>query len=158
MKRWFDHSSVQSRRKNAVVWTLMLLAGGLLYGLLAMSGIFSFPCPLKLITGLDCPACGITRAALAVLRLDFQAAFSLNMLWLPIFLYLAWLYGWSVHCYIKKGNFNYSPPFWALDIAFGIVMVVWCVVRNILFFNADGTFYDSLIMTAWRMITQGGIV
>ena len=32
-------------------------------------------CPIHALTGVSCPGCGMTRAWLAVLRLDFKAAF-----------------------------------------------------------------------------------
>jgi hypothetical protein len=33
------------------------------------------PCPLRTITGIPCPACGLTTAAVALVRGDFTAAF-----------------------------------------------------------------------------------
>lgn len=44
----------------------------------------AFPCVFKMVTGLYCPACGGTRAALAFLELDFITSLKCN----PIFLYL----------------------------------------------------------------------
>ena len=38
--------------------------------------IFGVNCPTRLITSIECPFCGMTRAHLAALRLDFGAAFS----------------------------------------------------------------------------------
>ncbi len=41
-------------------------------------------CPIKWLTGLSCPGCGMTRATLAALRLDFGAAVHYHPLfWLP---------------------------------------------------------------------------
>jgi hypothetical protein len=37
-------------------------------------------CPFKIITGLPCPTCGLTRAVMAMTRLDFAAAFAFNPL------------------------------------------------------------------------------
>lgn len=44
----------------------------LFYVLLHIIGI---GCPIKFITGISCPGCGMSRAALSLLRLDFAAAF-----------------------------------------------------------------------------------
>lgn len=43
-----------------------------LYIVFAVTGI---GCPIKFITGISCAGCGMTRAWLAVLHLDFEAAF-----------------------------------------------------------------------------------
>lgn len=51
------------------LWVHLALAGGL--GAL----LVLFGCPLYRFTGLPCPLCGMTRAWLAALRLDFSAAF-----------------------------------------------------------------------------------
>lgn len=45
---------------------------------LAVSGIH---CPIKYLTGLSCPGCGMTRAVFSVLRLDFSSAFYFHALW-----------------------------------------------------------------------------
>ena len=42
---------------------------------------FQLPCVLRSILGFPCPGCGMTRAWLAALRLDFPAAFR----WHPMF-------------------------------------------------------------------------
>ena len=50
-----------------------------LYALfLQLSGIH---CPIKYLLGISCPGCGMTRALLAALRLDFSAAFGYNPAW-----------------------------------------------------------------------------
>ena len=42
-------------------------------------------CPIRHITGIPCPGCGMTRACLAALRLDFGEAFRMHPLWpLPL--------------------------------------------------------------------------
>lgn len=38
-------------------------------------------CPILWLTGISCAGCGMTRAWLNVLRLDFAAAFSCHPLW-----------------------------------------------------------------------------
>ena len=40
--------------------------------------IFSYISPTMWLLGMPCPACGMTRAGLSILRLDFGAAFSYN--------------------------------------------------------------------------------
>lgn len=40
-----------------------------------------YMCPFKFITGIPCPACGMTRACLAVAHGDFPASFYYHPLW-----------------------------------------------------------------------------
>lgn len=50
-------------------------------------------CPIKLMIGFPCPGCGMTRACLSILRLDFVSAFRYNpfvfvlpfIMWIIIF-------------------------------------------------------------------------
>lgn len=48
-------------------------AGGLLAGAHALGFDPALPCPLSQATGVPCPACGVTRAASALLRADTAA-------------------------------------------------------------------------------------
>lgn len=53
--------------------------------------IFHTVCPLRILTGRLCPACGLTRAAFLVLSLRFRDAWNMNpaiYLWIPFLLYL----------------------------------------------------------------------
>lgn len=61
---------------------LLLLIGGVLLLWVAMG----WPCMIRSITGFPCPGCGLSRAWLAALRLDFGAAFRFHpMFWsIPI--------------------------------------------------------------------------
>lgn len=45
--------------------------------------IFGIGCPIKYLTGVSCAGCGMTRAWLSVLRLDFSTAFYYH----PLFLF-----------------------------------------------------------------------
>ena len=46
--------------------------------LMAMLLLFGQLCPLRILVGLSCPACGLTRAGLYVLSLQFHRAWEMN--------------------------------------------------------------------------------
>ncbi|RKM57930.1 DUF2752 domain-containing protein [Butyrivibrio sp. CB08] len=56
-----------------------ILAVVLVYCLFYISGI---GCPIKYLTGISCMGCGMTRAYVSLLRLDFASAFKYHPLWI----------------------------------------------------------------------------
>ena len=57
---------------------------------------FRSGCPFYRLTGIPCPVCGMTRAYLAALRLNFSAAFRLHPLWpsaVPLIILILWKEG-----------------------------------------------------------------
>ena len=58
-----------------------VIAVAAFYGVLYMFGI---TCPIKWLTGVSCAGCGMTRAWLSVLRLDFKAAFYYHPLFFTV--------------------------------------------------------------------------
>src|SRR5687768_7269726 len=86
------------------------------------------PCPLRTITGLDCPLCGATRATRAlVLHGDLAAAIDLNALYvlaLPLVALAAVAWWWGR-----------PPPRWLAHrrapTVIAAVAVAFAVVRNL---------------------------
>lgn len=85
-------------------------------------------CPIKALTGLDCPGCGSARATLALTRLDLPAALDFNLL-LPLWLsLLAWsLLAWILspvhplrnplkHRYAMGLYITITAAFWVLRL------------------------------------------
>ena len=91
------------------------------------------PCPINLVTGLNCPGCGITRATMAVLKLDFRRAFSVNAMFLVEYAYVFYMYILASVNYVRKGKATLdSPPSWRwIDITALVLILGWGIVRNI---------------------------
>lgn len=70
---------------------LPLLIIFLFYGLPFLTG--NAQCQLKELTGMPCPGCGMTRAVLCLLSLDFSGAFAWHPLvfYPPLVAFLLWL-------------------------------------------------------------------
>lgn len=115
-----------------------LLLGGigaavlvLIFWLLGRQGI-GIPCLFYRVTGLLCPGCGNSRAALALLRLDIGAALEYNLLFPLEFFYLGWV---ILHCcanYLRGKSFSYRPPWIWLDAVTLAAVVLWWILRNLL--------------------------
>lgn len=67
-----------SRCKECITVTGIALFTALLFYL---SGI---GCPFRFFFGITCPGCGITRACVSALLLDFSAAFYFHPLWFAV--------------------------------------------------------------------------
>jgi Protein of unknown function (DUF2752) len=89
----------------------------------------SLPCPFRAITGLDCPFCGSTRAAWALVHAEPVRALGYNALLLAFVPLLAW--AWLLDA---RGRFDRSahpfrrPAFWAVA---GVAALAFAVVRNL---------------------------
>ena len=118
-----------SRPKILVLAALLIAAGVAAYYGLARAGL-AIPCLFYTLTGLLCPGCGNTRAAFALLRLDFSAAFQFNPLFLVEFFYLAWILFHCSRAFLKGKPFHYKPPLPLLDMAILVAILAWWILRN----------------------------
>ena len=119
------------RQKNVLFFSFAIIFAVVLFYILALAGI-GIPCLFYKYTGLLCPGCGNSRAALALLRLDLLGALNYNLLFPLEFFYIAWVY---VHCcrsYLRGKPFSYKPPYPVIDTAFLILVLLWWIIRNII--------------------------
>ncbi len=88
-------------------------------------------CPTKLLTGLDCPMCGATRAVHSLLRGDIVGAMDHNLLFvllLPalVYTFVAWT---STRLGRPMKPIPMSSRWVAIPLA--VVMIAFAVVRNL---------------------------
>ena len=89
-------------------------------------------CALHELTGLDCAGCGMSRACLALLRLDIAAAFSYNLLWPVYFGYALWAYLSYTVPYVRRGVMPAFPqPVWLNWVLLG-ALLTYGIVRNLI--------------------------
>ncbi len=113
----------------------------------ALMLIFKIPCPIKHLTGLSCAGCGMTRAMISALRLDFAAAFEYHPLWVMLL-----PFGVSYAVFSHK---NYKLAMRILVIvAVSLLLGVWFfrLIRgdSIVAFDFEGSAVNMLI----RKITE----
>ena len=71
--------SIWKKYKEYIIFALCFVA------LILIMMLLHIPCPIKYLTGISCAGCGMTRALLSVLSLDFSAAFYYHPLWILLF-------------------------------------------------------------------------
>lgn len=89
-------------------------------------------CPLALIAHQPCPACGLTRASLALMRLDFHSAVALHPLVLVVVPLLGTWVASAAHAYVTTGRTLPSPRAgrvfaYTFPALFALLLVVWIV-------------------------------
>lgn len=126
------HFPISKKRKlHILLLSCGCLAAAALFCVLAKAGI-TIPCIFHRVTGLLCPGCGNSRAALALLRLDLSSALEYNLLFPLEFGYIAWVYLRCCRSYLRGGRFSYHPPLPAVDIFVLVVIVLWGISRNLI--------------------------
>ncbi|MGZ4682799.1 MAG: DUF2752 domain-containing protein [Acidimicrobiales bacterium] len=88
-------------------------------------------CPTKLMTGLDCPLCGATRAVHSLLRGNVVGAMDHNLLFVLLLPFITYAFvAWTA---TRMGHPMKPIPMssrW-VNIPLAVVMVVFTVVRNV---------------------------
>jgi Protein of unknown function (DUF2752) len=115
----------------------LLGAGGLGLALLhsLSGGTLGIPCPLRATTGLDCPGCGATRMAAALLEGDLGAALQYNA---PVlvgglvlgYLWIAWLLQRFGVLRLPRPRLGPRAKRWLLPVLVTLA-VLFAVLRNL---------------------------
>ncbi|TDC94517.1 DUF2752 domain-containing protein [Saccharopolyspora aridisoli] len=87
------------------------------------------PCPIKLLTGFDCPGCGGTRMLFSILHGDFPAALQFNALAVLLLPVLAWSWTAWVAGRLGRRLPTWTRWRWSPQVLLAVV-VAWVVVRN----------------------------
>lgn len=118
--------------KKKITITILLSISLITYLLLGNYFHIYIHCPIKTITGLYCPGCGITRMLLSIIQLDFYQAFRYNPLLfitLPIFI----IFFLNTLIIKKEPLYNkISNKVWTIVI---IIFIAYGILRNIPFFD-----------------------
>lgn len=85
------------------------------------------PCPLRALTGLNCPLCGATRATHALVRGELASALDFNALYVLVLPVVVLAVGWWLARGRVPAALQQPPVRWAMvAVAFGFM-----VVRNL---------------------------
>ncbi len=123
--------TASARLKRLLPGAAILLGAGLLYAaILRRTGLY-IPCLFWKATGFKCPGCGVTTLCLALLRLDFAAAWAANPVLLLLLPLIAFLAARAIVRYVRQGSAALRP--WEEGIVWAMVavLILWGILRNI---------------------------
>ncbi len=134
-----DGTQAQRAARYAALGTGVTVAGGLVYvGLVDphRPGFLFPPCPFKVITGWDCPACGGLRMTHDLLHGDVAGAVADNVF---VLVGLPLLVLWGLWRYKRA-----KPLFtWFTGATVLVALAAWTVVRNLPGFPLVPTILDG---------------
>ena len=93
--------------------------------IIVMDCFFGRMCPMVLLTGFPCPACGLTRAGLYVLTLNWDLAWQMNPMIFPIGIAIVY----AVVCRYVRGVTIYG---WQILVALLAVLLIGCYLYRII--------------------------
>lgn len=116
--------------------------------ILYYAATWSTGCPIRYILGISCPGCGMTRAWLAVLRLDFAAAFSYHPLFLlgPLAIMIIIFHPWI----------DFKKWRW-VGILLILLFIIVYLLRLFIFPDhiVNSNFTNGLIYNIWSIFSNG---
>lgn len=118
--------------KKKILLCILLLFLLIAYLYLGDRFHFHINCPIKELTGLYCPGCGITRMLTSILQLDFYQAFRYNPLIfisLPVFIFFI------IEYIITKKEPLYNRIPTKIWIAIIIIFIIYGLLRNFPLFD-----------------------
>ena len=119
------------RVKKLLAVGLGILALGLGYAAFIHLTGWAIPCLFRQVTGFKCPGCGVTSMCLALLRLDFAAAWQANPVLLLLLPVLTALLIRQAMRYVKTGRTTLSRRESALVWGMAAVLLLWGIARNL---------------------------
>lgn len=90
-----------NRLKNGLIILILI-------SFLSLVAVIPVTCLLKTVTGISCPACGMTRAFEAILHFNFLEACYQNLLSIPLFLFFIFLIFMLLKDFMQN-RFSYIP-------------------------------------------------
>lgn len=112
------------------VLILLIVGVSLLYAYVNVKYSIGIPCAINYFFGIYCPGCGLTRAAVSMINLNFYQAFRYNAFSLIIipgtfFIVICLLWEWV----FKKSSIILKMPTW-IWIVGAILFICYGIVRN----------------------------
>ena len=125
-----NEAEIKKRLHKTLIKYAIVLWIALAYLLFVLCTGIGIPCVFHEITGLKCPGCGISRMLIALIKLDFAAAFKHNpVLFLTAPFLVAYLFGseWKYVLYGHRHMGKWQIFLWA-ELC---LLLLYGIFRNI---------------------------
>ena len=150
--RWIRHAPAADaqqaerlRKELRHIGTLLALGLGYVLWFRIMG--FGLPCLFHVVTTLDCPGCGMSRAAAAASHFHFREAMEYNMLSLTLLPLLAVLLGVREVRYIRTGERTSADKrVMFCENALLLIMLIWAL--------AYAVWRNLPVLTEWFAAAQ----
>ena len=123
---------MKQRLIKAIITGAVIAAAGCAYALIYIRTGFAIPCVFRLVTGLECPGCGVTHMMINLIKLDFGAAFRSNPAVFSMLPVLIYLFGAGIYRYIRYGRNNAPKAENIIGIVLIAVLIAFGILRNII--------------------------
>lgn len=123
---------MKARLQNLLIKSAVILCVGCAYAIFCRVTHWGLPCPFHLLTGLNCPGCGVSRMLLSLLRLDLPAAFRYNAALLCLLPVLFALFLAHAIRYVRDGSAALSRFGQGTELGLVCILVLWGLVRNLI--------------------------
>ena len=128
-----ESEAAETSPRSAIPWAALAVAAPLVAAGLALFYLFDptttrfFPaCPVRALTGFQCPGCGTTRALHALLHGDVQAAFRFN----PMLFVMGTALAPALLTWARGRTPRYVAQPW-FAVATGVALGAWWIARNV---------------------------
>lgn len=116
---------------QVIKYMLLFILTGVLYGLFVEKTGFGIPCIFHLVTGWQCPGCGMTHMCIALLHLDIRTAYRshpMMVVLLPVFgvVFVRYLVR-----YVYNGQRRLSRSENGIIYLCIALLLIYAVVRNL---------------------------
>ncbi|MGN0141847.1 MAG: DUF2752 domain-containing protein [Roseburia sp.] len=122
---------VRKRLIRVLCVTSGVLLAGVLYGIFVSQTGIGIPCLIRLATGWKCPGCGVTHMCVALLHLDFAAAFAANPMMLLLSPVLALVFLKYTADYVKTGRWQMGRLQTGAVWVCIVLLILFGIVRNL---------------------------
>lgn len=120
----------RKRLSQVITYAVCIMMAGFVYGIFVKYTGFAIPCPFRTVTGLKCPGCGVTGMCMALMQLDFQAAYRCHPMLFILLLPLGAVCVRSAVNYIKDGSWQTNR--WQKTVLYASIILLtgYGVIRN----------------------------